>query len=107
MHSVHLHAEAHVLARQVPRPFPPRLDQQGDRIGRVALHPLDATTQLARGPQRIDQLQVVVRAQRRGEGPQQAERPSRARRDERGGAALSHALLPPRGIDCAESATRS
>src|SRR6185437_12172363 len=54
-------AETHVLAGPMPRPLPARLDQHGDRVGRLALHAHDPPAQLPRGPQRVDELEVVVR----------------------------------------------
>ena len=56
---------AQVLARLVAGPLPARLDQHGDGVGGLALDALDPAAQLLRGPQRVDQLEVVVGQQRR------------------------------------------
>ncbi len=68
-------AQPQVLSRTVAGPLPAGLDQDGHRFGRLALDALDAAAQLARRPQRVDELQIVVGQQRRGE---RADEPQRA-----------------------------
>ncbi len=98
MHAVDLDAEPQVLTGLVPGPFPPGLDQDGDRVGRLALDAFDAPAQLARGPQRVDQLEVVVGQQRRGERAHEAEHAAAGVRDAWRGAALSHGVPRERGL---------
>ena len=85
-------ADAQVLAGLVAGPLPAGLDQDGHRVVGLALHALDAPAELARGPQRVDQLEVVVGQQRREEGAHRAQRTPLQRRDPGSGAALSHRL---------------
>src|SRR5205823_1818479 len=61
-------ADPDVLAWLVPRPGVTRPDQDGHRIPRLVVQFLNPAAKLPRGPKRIDQLQIVVREQRRGEG---------------------------------------
>src|SRR5579862_1477058 len=56
-----------VLARRVSLPAIARLDHDGGRVLGHVVDPLDPPAQLASRPQRVDQLQVVVRKQRRAE----------------------------------------
>src|SRR5439155_18874951 len=88
---VDLEAEAQVLAGAMAGPFPTGLDQDRDRVGGLALEALNATPQLARGPQRVDELEVVVGQQRRREraGEPQSTQPHRGYL--RDGAAFRHA----------------
>ena len=65
-------ADAQVLAGLVALPLPARLDHDRRRVVGLALDALDAAAQLLRGPQRVDQLEVVVGQQRREQGPQRA-----------------------------------
>nr|WP_286690346.1 hypothetical protein [Aeromicrobium sp. REDSEA-S38_B2] len=66
--AVDLHADADVLAGlEVERPAPAGLDDERRRAVGDLLDPLDAAAQLARGPQRVDELEVVVGVQRRRE----------------------------------------
>ncbi len=46
---------------------PARLDHQGGRVGGFLAHVHDSAAQLARRPQRVGQVQVVVRQQRGGD----------------------------------------
>ena len=87
----HDHADAQVLAGLVALPLPARLDHDRRRVGGLALDALDPAAQLLRGPERVDQLEVVVGQQRREEAPQRVQRPQAPPRDLRPGAALSHA----------------
>ena len=59
--------DAQVLAGLVAHPVVARADDHGGGVGRLAADLLDAPAQLARGPQRVDHLEVVVGQQRRGE----------------------------------------
>ena len=78
VHAVDLDAQPQVLPGPVPRPFPAGLDQHGGRVRRLALDPLDPPAQLARRPQRVDQLEVVVGQERRGERADHAQHPAPA-----------------------------
>src|SRR3954454_15295713 len=90
MHAVDDHADPQVLAGLVPGPLPARLDVDGRRRGGLALDPLDSPAQLLRGPQRIDQLEVVVGEQRGEQAAQSAQRLALEDRDLRLRAAFSH-----------------
>ena len=79
-----------VLAGAVPGPLVPGPDQDGDRIGGLALDPLDPAAQLLGRPERVDQLQVVVGEERREERADRVQRPPPNRRHLGDGAALSH-----------------
>ena len=76
--AIDLDAEAQVLPGAVPGPLPPWLDQHAHRICGLALDTFDTTAQLARRPQGVDQLEVVIGKQRRGERADQPERASTA-----------------------------
>ena len=58
--AVDVDADPHVLARAVAGPAVAGLDQDRRRLGGLVLDSLDPPAQLARGPQRVDQLQIVV-----------------------------------------------
>ncbi len=94
MDAVDLDAEAQVLAGTVPRPLPAGLDQHCDGLSRLALDPFDPPAQLARRPQRVDELEVVVGEQRRGERANHPEHAPAPGRDLRYGAAFSHRRDP-------------
>ena len=90
MDAVDVDSQAHVLPGPVPRPLPSGLDQHGGGGRGVALDALDAPAQLARAPQGVDQLEVVVGAQRVREGAQQREGAAPCKGNCRRCAALSH-----------------
>jgi hypothetical protein len=89
-HAVYLDTQTHVLPRAMPRPLPARLDQQRDRVGGLRFEAFDAAAQLTSRPQRIEQLQVVIGQQGRGERADHPQRAPPARWDDGDGAALSH-----------------
>ena len=90
MDPVDLDPEAEVLPRKMSRPFPARLDRHRGRRRARALDALDPPAELARGPQRVDHLEVVVRQQRRRERADHPQRRATCARDLGCGAALSH-----------------
>ena len=90
VHAVDDEADAQVLPGLVAGPLPAGLDEDRHRVGRLALNALDAPPQLLRGPQRVDELEVVVGQQRREEGAHRVERAALQRRDVGSGAALGH-----------------
>ena len=95
MPAIDLKADAHVLPRPVALPLPARPDENADGVRRLGLDPLDPAPQLPGGPQRVDELEVVVGQQRRKERPPRPQRRTAPGRDNRSGAALSHSLLLP------------
>ena len=64
VHAVDDHADPQVLAGLVARPLVAGLDDDRDGVVGLRLDPLDPPAQLARRPQRVDQLEVVVGQQR-------------------------------------------
>jgi hypothetical protein len=62
--AVDVDPDPHVLAGLVTRPAVAGLDQDRRRLLGLVLDLLDATAELARRPQRVDQLEVVVGQQR-------------------------------------------
>src|SRR5436190_3855350 len=95
--SIDHESDAHVLPGLVTRPFPARLDEDRRRVVGLALDALDAPAQLLRGPQRVDELEVVVRQQRREQRPHRVERTALQRRNLGSGAALSHSSFATSG----------
>src|SRR3954454_2861737 len=79
-----------VLARLVALPFEAGLDEDRRCVLGFLLDAHDPTAQLAGGPQRVDQLQVVVGQQRREQRAHRAQRACLQRMDLWGGAAFSH-----------------
>ena len=69
-HAVDVDSDADVLPGLVAGPAVAGLDQDRRRAGRLLSDLLDPAAQLARRPQRVDQLQVVVREQRRAQRPE-------------------------------------
>jgi hypothetical protein len=65
VHAVDDDAHAQVLAGLVPLPLPARLDEDRHGVLGLGLDALDAALELARRPQRVDELEVVVGQQRR------------------------------------------
>ena len=59
--AVHHHADAQVLPGLVPLPLEARADDHSDGVLGLALDPLDPAPELAGRPERVDQLEVVVR----------------------------------------------
>jgi hypothetical protein len=72
--AVHDDADPDVLARLVPLPVVARPDHDRHGIPRFALDPLDPSPKLLRRPQRVDQLQVVIRQERREQRPHRVQR---------------------------------
>src|SRR6202012_4461827 len=66
-HPLDVQADPQVLARLVATPAIPGLDQHGGGIPGLGIDRFDPSAQLARGPQRVDELEVVVGEQRRAE----------------------------------------
>src|SRR3954451_9216996 len=79
-----------VLARLVALPFEAGLDEDRRCVLGFLLDAHDPTAQLAGGPQRVDQLQVVVGKQRRKQRAHGAKRACLKGMDLWGGAAFSH-----------------
>jgi hypothetical protein len=84
--------DAQVLAGLVAGPLPAGLDEDGHRVVGLALHALDASSELLGGPQRVDELEVVVGQQRGAERADGAQRTPLERGDPGSRAALSHRL---------------
>ena len=91
MNAVDHDADAQVLAGVVALPLPAGLDDDRRRVGGLALDALDSAAQLLGGPERVDQLQVVVGQERREQGPQRVQQAQPPPRDLRPRTALSHA----------------
>ena len=72
-HALDVESDPEVLTRPVARPPVARLDQHGGGVGGLVVDLLDSAAQLARRPQRVDQLEVVVGQQRRRERPEHAQ----------------------------------
>ena len=89
VHAVDDDADAQELAGLVSRPHPAGPDHDRHAVGGLALDRLDPAAQLAAGPQRVDQLQVVVGQQRREQHARGSQQPAPGRRDVRSCAALS------------------
>ena len=89
---VHDHADPEVLAGLMALPLPAGLDD--DRGGVVSLpaHLLDSPPQLLRGPERVDELQVVVRQERGEHGAHGAQYGALCCRNLGAGASLSDGL---------------
>ena len=85
-------ADAQVLARLVALPLPAGLDDDGRRRRRSRARCARSGRAAPRGPQRVDQLEVVVGQQRREERAHRAQHAQAPARDLRPGAALSHAV---------------
>jgi hypothetical protein len=64
-HAVDVQANSQELARLVPGPAIPRLHQDGRGVGRLVIDLHDPAAQLARRPQRVDQLEVWTEAAKR------------------------------------------
>ena len=90
MHAIDLDTQAQILPGTVAGHSQPGLISTDTALRRLALDTFDAPAQLARGPQRVDQLQVVVGQQRRGEGAHQAQHPAPALRHARDRTPFSH-----------------
>src|SRR4051794_14771702 len=90
------HADAEVLPGLVALPLEAGLDRDRDRVLGLVLDPLYAPAQLASRPQRVYELEVVVRKQGREERARRVERAPLPRRNLRLRAELSHLLVPPR-----------
>jgi hypothetical protein len=83
-------ADAQVLAGVVPLPLVARLDQHRRRVGRLVIDALDPPAQLARRPQRVDHLEVVVWQQGRRQCTDDVEDPPLDARDLRACSLLCH-----------------
>ena len=94
MAAVDLDADPQVLAGEVARPGEPRPDDDRDASGVSCWMRSIAPAQLARRPQRVDQLDVVVRQERREQRAHGAQRAATGGGDLRGGAELGHAGGP-------------
>ena len=88
--AVDVEADPQVLAGLVAGPGVPGADQDRGRVAGLAVELLDPAAELARRPQRVDQLEVVVGQQRRGEGADRAQGPRAQRMDVGFGASFSH-----------------
>src|SRR6185503_6724514 len=87
--------DAEVLAGRVALPLEPGLDDDRDRVRGLGLDPLDPPAQLARGPERVDQLEVVVRQKRREQRPDSLERSAPGTGDLWGCAYFRHRRVVP------------
>jgi hypothetical protein len=59
-HPFDVNANAQILAGLMPAPPVAGLDQDRGRIGGLGFDALDPPAQLPGGPQRIDELQIVI-----------------------------------------------
>ena len=90
--AVDIDADAQELPRPVTLPAVARLDQHGRRVRGLVVDPLDTPAQLPRGPQRVDQLQVVVGQQRRAERLERPQHTSLERMNVWGHTTFGHLL---------------
>ena len=87
-------ADPQVLAGLVARPLVARPDHDRHRVAGLGLDALDPAAQLARRPERVDQLEVVVGQQRREQRPHGRQRAPAHRRDLGSCASLRHGAAP-------------
>ena len=92
-HPLDVQPDPQVLPRPVARPAVAGLDQHGGGVSGLLADLLDLAPQLAGGPERVDQLEVVVDEQRRTQRAERLQHPALDRMNVWWGASLGHLLV--------------